>query len=255
MLAEVIEEDLRALACYSQRCVVSHGSYRLCTVDTHGYDGLLDILFAIAECQQPALQIIYLVGDPTAALQVLQLDAVGTQPLLIGMGLGQTVLYLAVIIDFAFLRIDEQQFSWLQTSLLGYLSRLEIHHAHLTCNHHHTLVGNGVAAGSETVSVKHTTGIATVTEEQRGRSVPRFHQYGVVFVEGFQFVRDGVLVVEALGYHDGHSLWQRESTHNEELKHIVQTGRVTHARLYDGTDVFHAAQCFAVEHTLAGFHP
>ncbi len=124
----------------------------------------------------------------TSALQILQLYAVGAQPFLVGVSLGQTFFDFSVVIDFAFLSVDEQEFSWLQTSFLGYLSWLEVHHAYLACHYHHALVGDGVSAWTKSVSVEHTTCVSSIAKEQGCRSVPRFHQDGVVLIESLQFV-------------------------------------------------------------------
>ena len=77
----------------------------------------------------------------------------------------------------------------------------------------------------------------------------------MIFVEGLQVVADGVLVVERLGHQHGHSLWQRQSAHDEEFKDVVQRGGVAHTRLHNGADVADVAQCLAIEDALAGLHP
>ena len=124
------------------------------------------------------------------------------------MGLGQLFLNLAVVIDLTLLRINQQDLTWLQTTFRHHVARLEVHHAHLRGYHHHTLFGDGVATGAQAVTIQHTACVATIAEQQGGRTVPRLHQDGVILVESLQILADGVLVVETLWHQDGHGLRQ-----------------------------------------------
>ena len=240
LLAEIVEQHLRAVADDGQRRVVTHGGNRLLTGRSHGDDGLVDVLLSEAKRQQPALQVAHAVVHVPPALQLLQLHAVLTEPLAVGVRLGQLLLQLTVVPYLSLLRVDEQNLARLQPPLAHHVARLKIHDAHLRGHHHQALPGNGVTAGAQPVPVKHAAGIAAVAEQQGGRTVPRLHQDGVVLVERLQVFADGVLVVEALRHQYGYCLRQRESAHHEKLKHVVQRSRVAHAFLHDGaqaTDV------------------
>ena len=202
-----------------------------------------------------AWQVGQAVVHLSAALEFLQLHAVLREPLAVGVCLGQLLLDLAVVVDASLLGVDEQYLAGLQSALGHHVAGLKVHHAHLAGHHHHTLLGDGVAAGSQTVTVEHAAGIASVAEQQGGGSVPGLHQDGVVFVEGLEVLGYGVLVVEALGHQDGHGLRQRESAHHEELEHVVEASRVAHALLHDGAKVLDITQRLAAEHTLSCLHP
>ena len=155
------------------------------------------------------------------ALQLLQLYAVRGQPLAVGMFRCQLLLYLAVIVYLALLRVYQQYLTRLQAAFLCHLRRVKVHHAYLTRHYHHVVLRNGIAGGAQTITVQHTTGKATVAEQQRGRAVPRLHQDGVILVERLQVFADGVLVIEALGHEDCHSMRQGHARHHEELQHVV----------------------------------
>ncbi len=255
LLAEVIEKDLRAVTDDGQRRVVAHGCHGLLSGSSHRDDGTVDVLLSIAELDEPPLQMVHAVLHVATALQLLQLHAVLAEPLAVGMGLGQLGLDLAVVVDAALLRVDEQDLARLQSAFADHVARLEIHHAHFRGHHHHTLLRDGIARGAQTVAVEHAARIASVAEEQGGGSVPRLHQYRVVFVEGLQVFADGVLVIKTLRHEDGHGLRQRHAAHDEELKDVVERGRVRHALLDDGRDVADVAQRLARQHALAGLHP
>ena len=111
------------------------------------------------------------------ALQLLQLHTVLVQPLAIGMRLRQLLLDFAIAVYLTFLGVNQQNLTGLQAAFRHHVARLKIHHADLTGHNHHTALGNGVATGAQSVSVQHTAGIASVAEQQCGRTVPRLHQY------------------------------------------------------------------------------
>ena len=188
-------------------------------------------------------------------LQFLQLDAVRREPFAVGMCLRELLLDFSVIVYLALLRVDEQNLSRLQTTLAHHIVRLEVHHTHFRSHDHHAALRNRVTAGAQTISVQHTTSKTSIAEEQGSRTIPRLHQDRVIFVERLQVFADRILVVETLRHQNCHRLWQGESAHDQELKHVVQTGRVTHALLHDRTDVLDVAQRLAAQHTLTRLHP
>ena len=139
-------------------------------------------------------------------MNFLKLNAICAQPLAIRMLVSQFILYLAIIIYFSFLSIDEQNFTWLQASLLGNLRWVEIHHSNLACNNHHIVLGNSVTGRTQTVSIQQSASISTITEKQCCRTVPRLHQNRIIFIESFQILRNRILVVEAFWHHHSHCM-------------------------------------------------
>ena len=142
------------------------------------------------------------------ALQLLQLHAVLVQPLAVRMRLSQLLFDLTIVVNLTLLGVNQQNLTWLQTTFRHHIAWLEVHHANLAGHNHHTLFGNGVAAGAQTVSIEHSAGIATIAEQQRSRTIPRLHQDRVILIERLQVLRNRVLVVKALRHQDSHSLWQ-----------------------------------------------
>ena len=195
------------------------------------------------------------VVDFPARFQFLQLYAVRRQPLTVRMLVGQTVLDFAVVVDFTFLGVDKQNLSWLQTSLLGYLRRIEVHDSHLRCHDHSVVLRNRVSCRAQTVTVEHSTGITAVGEEQGGRTVPWLHEDGMILVESLEILGDRVLVVEALRNHDCHGLRQRQSAHDEEFENVVEACRVRHVGLDNRRNLTDVAENLRREHRLAGLHP
>ena len=191
---------------------------------------------------------------PTA-LEILQLNAVCLKPFAIRMSLCQLFLYLAVIVNFAILRVNKQYLTRLQASLANHVAWLEVHHTYFRSHDHQALLRNGVTAGAQTITVEHSACIASVRKEKSGRAVPRFHQYRMIFVEGLEVLAYRVLIVEAFGHEYCHCLRQRESAHHKELEDIVEACRVAHAFLHDGSQVLNVAQCLATQHAFPCPHP
>ena len=199
---------MRTVADDRKRRVVAHGSHWLLGGGGHRDDGAFDVFLPEAEVHQFAVIIAHAVIHMPATLQFLQLHAILIQPFAIGMGFRQLFLDFTVVINLTLLSVDEQDFSRLQTTFAHDVSWFEIHHAHLAGHHHHTILGDGVTAWAQSVSVEHSACVASVAEQQCGGTVPRFHKNGVILVESLQVLTDGVLVVETLRNENGHRLWQ-----------------------------------------------
>ena len=131
LLAEIIEEYLRAVADDSQRGIVAHCGNRFLTCRGHRDDGLVDILLSEAESDELLLIVAHAVLHVASALQLLELHAILVQPFAIRMCLGQLFLDLAVVVNLTLLGIDEQNLTRLQTPLANHVARFEVHHTNL----------------------------------------------------------------------------------------------------------------------------
>ena len=165
LLTEVVKENLWLVGKYGKWSVITHGCCRLLALGSHRDDGSVDVFFAEAELQLFAGEIFHCVFHFTSAAELLQLDAVGVEPLTIRMLGCQTLLDFAIIVYLTFLGIDEQNLTRLQTTFLCHLRWVEVHYAYLGSHYHHVVLGDGVAGWAKTVTVEHTTSIASVAEE------------------------------------------------------------------------------------------
>ena len=123
---------------------------------------------------------------------------------------------------FSFLGVYEQHFPRLQPPFFPDFTRLEPEYSGFAGHYHYPCLGYEISGRAESVPVQHPSCIPPVREEQCGRTVPRFHQDGVVFIEGFQVFAYRVLVIEGLGYEHGHGVRKTHSGHHEKFQHIVQ---------------------------------
>ena len=224
LLTEVVEEDLWLVGEYGKRGIITHGCSRLLTLGSHRNNGTVDVFLAKTKLQFLASEVFHSVFHFSSAAQLFQFNTVGVQPLAVRMLGSQTLLDFAIIVNLAFLGINQENLTRLQTALLGNLGWVEIHHTYLRSHNHHIVLGDGVAGRAQTVSIEHTTGIAAIAEEQGGRTIPWLHQDRVILIESLQILRDRVLVVETLRHHDSHGMRQRQAAHYEKLEDIVKTG-------------------------------
>ena len=208
LLTEVVEENLWLVGKYGKRGIITHGCSRLLTLGSHRDDGTVDIFLAKTELQFLASEVFHTIFHLTSAAQLFQFNTVGVQPLAVRMLLSQALLDFAIIVNLAFLGINQEDLTRLQASLLGNLGWVEIHDTYLRSHHHHIVLGDGIACRAQTVSIEHTTGIAAIAEEQGGRAIPWLHQDRVILIESLQILRDRVLVVEALWHHHSHGVRQ-----------------------------------------------
>ena len=208
LLTEVVEENLWLVGEYGKWGIITHGCSRLLTLGSHRNDGTIDVFLTKTELQFLASEVFHTIFHLSSAAQLFQFNTVGIQPLAVRMSLSQALLDFAIIIDLAFLGINQENLTRLQASLLGNLSWVEIHHTHLRSHYHHIVLGDGIACRAQTISIEHTTGIAAIAEEQGGRTIPWLHQDRVILIESLQILRDRILVVEALRHHDSHGVRQ-----------------------------------------------
>ncbi len=67
----------------------------------------------------------------------------------------------------------------------------------------------------------------------------------MILIEGFQVLRNRVLVIEALRNHYRYGLLERHAAFDEEFEDIVEAGRIAHARLDDRRYGLYIAQSLA----------
>ena len=208
LLTEVVEENLWLVGKHGKRSIITHGCSRLLTLGSHRNNGTVDVFLAKTELQFLASEVFHSVFHFSSAAQLFQFNTVGVQPLAVRMLLSQALLDFAIIVNLAFLGINQENLTRLQASLLGNLGWVEIHHTYLRCDYHHIVLGDGIACRAQTVSIEHTTGITAIAEEQGGRAIPWLHQDRVILIKSLQILRDRVLVVEALWHHHSHGVRQ-----------------------------------------------
>ena len=155
----------------------------------------------------------------------------------------------------SFLRVHNQHLAWLQTAFFQYLVRLETYDSGFARHDHHSCFRDQISGRAQSVPVQHPACIASVSEQQGGRSVPWLHQYRMVFVEGFQVFADRVFVIERLRYKHCHGMRKAHAGHHEEFQNIVQGCTVAHSGLDYRADGLYVRDFRCGEDAFPCFHP
>ena len=121
LLTEIVEEHLWLVGEHGERRVVAHGCRGFLSVDAHRHDGVVDVFATVAEHDFLFQQTVDGVGHVAAALQFLELYAIGAEPLTVGMLVGELFLDFSVVVDAPLLGVYEQDLARLQASFLSYL--------------------------------------------------------------------------------------------------------------------------------------
>ncbi len=227
VLLEIGVEQLRLVGHRRDRRVGAHRADRLLTGRRHRRHQELRVLMGITEgllavdqrhvaAQRPRLDRLQLFED--------QLGVV--EPLAIGMLAGERRLHLLVGDDAALFHVDQQHLAGLQPPFLDDLVLGDRQNAGLRRHDDAVVAGDDVARRAQTVAVERGAYLAPIGEGDRRRSVPRFHQRRMIFVEGLALRRHELVAGPGLGdqHHDG--MRERITAAHEEFERIVETGRV-----------------------------
>ena len=122
------------------------------------------------------MEVGYRVLHLSAGGNLVEYDAVALQPVSVREFSGKFFLEFRVIIYLSLLHVDHQHLAGAQASFLLHFRCFERKHSYLRRHYHSAVVGNQIACRAQAVSVKHATGIASVAEEQCGRTVPCLHE-------------------------------------------------------------------------------
>ena len=96
------------------------------------------------------------------------------------------------------------------------------------------VLGERPAGGAKPVAVERRAEAYAIRERDGGRSIPRFHQRGVVFVEGAHVVSHVVLRTPGLRNEHHHRMRRIASGCDEQLEDVVERGGVGLAAVNDG---------------------
>ena len=116
--------------------------------------------------------------------ELFQLDLGVREPLLIRRFLCEFRLDFGIINDAALLHIDQEHLAWLETPLLDDLMFRNCQDTHFRCHDNMVIIGDQVTSRAQTIPVECRTDLAPIRKGDGSRSIPGFHECGVVFVEG-----------------------------------------------------------------------
>ena len=225
-LFEVGEKQLGLLGQDRQRRVVAHGARGFFPLLGHGLQNDVDVLAAEAEELLTAEQILLRFRRRDVGEKPVDRQAVLLHPAPVGTAAGQPGLDLGVLHEPVVVQVEEQYLAGLQTALALHLLRRDIQHAGLAGQHEKAVFTFRVTRGTQAVAVEDRAGIAAVGEDHGGGPVPGFHQGRMVLEETADVPPHIVLGPPGLGDQHQKHLFDGPSRGDEELQHVVQTGRI-----------------------------
>ena len=229
-LLEVMEQQLRLVGQHGDRRVVAHGPHGFVPMGRHGADENLELLAGISEGPLPFLQRRQVEpGHVVRLRQVVQVLHVLVQPGAIGLARTDLVLDLAVGDDAAADRVDQEQASGLQPSPREDPFGRDIQHAGFRRAHDEIILRHHVPEGPQSVAVQGRADAVAVARRDKGGTVPRFHEAGMVFVEGLLLVRHGLMVFPGFRDHHHEGVRQRSSRGGQQFQRVVEPRRIAGA--------------------------
>ena len=194
--------------------------------------------------------------DPWRGRQLGQPDEPLTDPILVGVLRGDTVLELVIRDDALFDRVDQEHAARLEAALGHDLRGVYVQHTGLGRHDDAAVRGDVVASRSQAVSVQRGADPDAVRESDRGRPVPRLHQAGMELVEGLLLRGHRLVVLPGLGHHHHQRVGHAPAGEVEQLEGVVQDGRVRAVDVdrRQGLGQLITEQ-FGVKLALAGMHP
>ena len=255
LLGEVVEDEPRTIGEHGDRSVGPHGAEGLGTRPRHGGEENAHLLLRVAEGALAAHDRGGGVHDVLPLREILEVDALGLQPLAPRAGCGDLALDLVVLDDAALGGVDEEHPARAQPALAHDAGRIDVEHADLAREHDEAVLGDEKTPGTQPVAVEGRADEVAVGEGQRRRAVPRLHEHAVVLVEASEVGVDIDLVLPRLGHHHHDRVRQWSAPELEKLDDLVERCRVARAGRDDREHVAQIAEHLVLELRLSGAHP
>ncbi len=235
----------------------SHGTGRLFPVLGHGPQNDLEVLLRIAERALPLQDRLFIkrLGPPNRG-QIFQIDQILLEPLPVRLPPGILCLEFLIINNASRLGINKEHLPRLQTAF--FLDPLggNIQNACFGGHHDQTVFCQQITRRTKSVPVQNSPHIAAISKGDRGRTVPRLHQAGMVLIKG-ALLRIHVLITDpGLGDHHHDRMRQGTPSHDQKLESIIKRGRIAPVRADDRSDLLDIMTKKLIVHFLfTGPHP
>ena len=257
VLPEVVRERLRVGREHRHGVVRAHRPDRFLPVFGHRGHEELDVLAGVAE-RLLALEQGFVRRGLREAVgrQVLEPDLGLVEPPLPGTRRGELGLELRVVDDPPLPEVHEQHPARLEPPLAHDPGFGNGERADLGGEDQAVVVRHHVAGGPESVPVEGRPDPAPVGERDRGRTVPRLHDRGVILVERPPRIVHQRVVLPRLGDHQHHGVRQRVASRDQQLQGVVERRGVRDAVLDDGPQLVEVAPEERRPHGVAArIHP
>ena len=225
-LVEAVEKRTALMGAARESGVVAHRSDRFFAVAGHRFEDEIDILLRIVEALLPSDEVSrHLRGDDFGE-KSLDFDVVFLDPAPIGAATGVAGLDLGVFDQAVLREVEENHRTRFDTTVADDVFRFDVQNARLRGEDEKIVLGERPARGSESVAVQCGSGGDAVGECHRRRTVPRFHQGGMVFVEAAYVVSHVVFLAPGLRHQHQHRVGGIATCRHKKFEDIVERGGI-----------------------------
>ncbi len=162
--------------------------------------------------------------------KIFELHKIFIEPLPVGMFFDDFVFNFFVSNDTAFLRINKEHTAWLQPPLLEHTLRSYLQNTHFRSHDHKVVLGHVITGGTKTITVQNRTNLNTICKDNRSRTVPRFHQARVVFIESLFIIAHTLMIGPGFRDHHHDCMRKRTPAENQEFQTVIKHRRVAAVR-------------------------
>ena len=148
------------------------------------------------------------------------------QPFGVRLCIGEVCLQLLIFNNAALFEIDQQHFARLQAPFANDVLFLEGQNAAFRRHADDIILGDAIARRAQTIAIQRCANLAAIGKGDRRRAVPRLHQGGVIFVKGTARRVHLLVLRPSLWDQHHHCMGKAETAGEQQLKRIVETGRV-----------------------------
>ena len=258
-LVEVIEEGTVLLREAREGSIDAHGSQGHTALFSHGANHFIHVIPVVAQ-----LSHAYGHGDLGIArcfglggsIKIGNFDLLFLYPIAIGLFLCIAGTQL-VIPDNAIGRsIDFHHFTRTKTACGKDVGGLDFDGSNLRGKQEAIVTRDVVAGRTQAVAIERSTERGAIGVGDSGRTIPRLHEHGLVFVIGTTTSGKRFVVVPRLGQQHGNGASHIATIHHQELEHIIEDGGVGALFVDDRQNRFQIlAQNRRVQVWFAGTNP
>ena len=240
----------------SQWCISTHSPYRVLTILSHRRNHADHILLGIAKGLLLLKDIIHLRKLIRCYWCHLgQVDDVILIPVAIRMFCSHFLLDFFIGDNPLLVQVDKEHLAWFQTTLVANIFRCFVHYAHFRSHDNAVIVGYIVTSRTEAIAVQDTADDLTIGKADSCRTIPRFHEEGIEFIEVVFFLGHELVLFPRFWNHHHHCMRQGPTSEVQEFQGVVEHSRVRPRGIHNWEYLFNIREETRLSLALAGVDP
>ena len=225
-LFKIRVEQSRLQREHRERRVIAHRADPLGRVPQHRQEHEVEFLTRVPERNLPLGErenIEFRGGGPGGRVlhEVREAKEMILDPLAVRPLPGERILDLRVAQQLSRDGVDCDHLAGAKPAFLDDLRIVDSRGAHLRAEREESISREAVARGAQAIAVETRADRAAVAEDQRGGSIPRFVQTGMVLIEGREFWGDRSIAPPRRRNEHRHGVQEAAPAHRERLERVV----------------------------------